>query len=173
MGNIVEFKNVYKSYGKKDVLTDLNVSIPKGKIIGLLGPNGSGKSTMIKLINGLLQPNKGEIKINGMKPSIKTKKIVSYLPERTYLNDWMKVKDILEGLKFEVVSNKNFDEKVVIFSNFPDEELQMMVSIAKVITENPIMAVVTETSKEWQFNYLVEHLLEEREWYRSMQGGKA
>ena len=45
--------------------------------------------------------------------------------------------------------------------------------IAKVITENPIMAVVTETSKEWQFNYLVEHLIEEREWYRSMQGGKA
>ena len=85
----------------------------------------------------------------------------------------MKVKDILEGLKFEVVSKKNFDEKVVIFSNFPDEELQMMVSIAKVITENPIMAVVTETSKEWQFNYLVEHLIEEREWYRSMQGGKA
>ena len=85
----------------------------------------------------------------------------------------MKVKDILEGLKFEVVSNKNFDEKVVIFSNFPDEELQMMVSIAKVITENPIMAVVTETSKEWQFNYLVEHLIEESEWDRSMQGGKA
>ena len=99
MGNIVEFKNVYKSYGKKDVLTDLNVSIPKGKIIGLLGPNGSGKSTMIKLINGLLQPNKGEIKINGMKPSIKTKKIVSYLPERTYLNDWMKVKDIIDFFK--------------------------------------------------------------------------
>ena len=95
MGNIVEFKNVYKSYGKKEVLIDLNVSIPKGKIIGLLGQNGSGKSTMIKLINGLLQPNKGEIKINGMKPSIKTKKIVSYLPERTYLNDWMKVKEMV------------------------------------------------------------------------------
>ncbi|MDZ4993611.1 DUF3783 domain-containing protein [Clostridium perfringens] len=85
----------------------------------------------------------------------------------------MKVKDILEGLKFEVVSNKNFDEKVLIFSNFPDEELQMMVSIAKVIAENPIMAVVTETSKEWQFNYLVEHLIEEREWHRKMQGGRA
>lgn len=85
----------------------------------------------------------------------------------------MKVKDILDGLKFEVVSNKNFDEKVIIFSNFPDEELQMMVSIAKVIAENPIMAVVTETSKEWQFNYLVEHLIEEREWHRNMQGGRA
>ena len=79
----------------------------------------------------------------------------------------------MASMKVKVVSKKNFDEKVVIFSNFPDEELQMMVSIAKVITENPIMAVVTETSKEWQFNYLVEHLIEEREWYRSMQGGKA
>lgn len=85
----------------------------------------------------------------------------------------MKVKDILDGLKFEVVSNKNFDEKVVIFSNFPDEELQMMVSISKVIAENPIMAVVTETSKDWQFNYLVEHLIEEREWHKKMQGGRS
>lgn len=85
----------------------------------------------------------------------------------------MKVQDILDGFRFEVVSNKNFDEKVVIFSNFPDEELQMMVSAVKLITENPIMAVVTETSKDWQFDYLVEHLIEEREWYRGMQGGKA
>ena len=59
MGNIVEFKNVYKSYGKKDVLTDLNVSIPKGKIIGLLGPNGSGKSTLLKCIYRTLKPNGG------------------------------------------------------------------------------------------------------------------
>lgn len=96
MSNIVELKNVYKSYGNKEVLKDVNLNIPKGKIIGLLGPNGSGKSTMIKLINGLLHPNSGEILIGGITPSIKTKDTVSYLPERTYLNDWMKVKDILE-----------------------------------------------------------------------------
>ena len=59
MGNIVEFKNVYKSYGKKEVLIDLNVSIPKGKIIGLLGPNGSGKSTLLKCIYRILKPNNG------------------------------------------------------------------------------------------------------------------
>ncbi|MGG5463246.1 DUF3783 domain-containing protein [Clostridium sp. B9] len=85
----------------------------------------------------------------------------------------MKVKDILDGLKFEVVSKNNFEEKVVIFNNFPDEEIREMVSIARVIAENPIMAVVTDTSKEWQFSYLVEHLIEEREWHRKMQGGKA
>lgn len=95
MENIVDLKNVYKSYGKKEVIKNMNLSIPKGKIVGLLGPNGSGKSTMIKLINGLLQPDKGTVEINGINPSIETKKIVSYLPERTYLNDWMKVKDIL------------------------------------------------------------------------------
>ena len=96
MENIVEFSDVYKQYSKKEVLKGVNLNIPKGKIVGLLGPNGSGKSTMIKLMNGLLQPDKGSIEINGMKPSKETKKIVSYLPERTYLNDWMKVKDILK-----------------------------------------------------------------------------
>lgn len=91
MDNIVEIKNVYKSYSKKEVINNMNLNIPKGKIVGLLGPNGSGKSTLIKLINGLLQPNSGDVLIDGIKPSIETKRIVSYLPERTYLNDWMKV----------------------------------------------------------------------------------
>ena len=95
MANIVEFKNVYKSYGDKDILKGIDLNIPKGKIVGLLGPNGSGKTTIIKLINNLLQVDEGSIEINGMKPSVETKKIISYLPEKTYLNDWMKVKDIL------------------------------------------------------------------------------
>ena len=99
MNSIVKFNDVSKSYGKKEVLKNINLEIPKGKIIGLLGPNGNGKSTMIKLINGLLSPNKGEILINGLRPSKQTKKVVSYLPERTYLNDWMKVSDIIKFFK--------------------------------------------------------------------------
>lgn len=95
MESVVEFRDVYKSYSNKDVLRGVDLNIPKGKIVGLLGPNGSGKTTMIKLMNGLLQPDKGSIEIKGSKPSIETKKVVSYLPEKTYLNDWMKVKDIL------------------------------------------------------------------------------
>ena len=99
MESIVKFNNVSKNYGKKEALKNINLEIPKGRIIGLLGPNGSGKSTMIKLINGLLTPNEGEILIKGIKPSKESKKIISYLPERTYLNDWMKVKDIIEFFK--------------------------------------------------------------------------
>ena len=73
----------------------MNITIPSGKIVGLLGPNGSGKSTMIKLINGLLEPTSGTVTINGNKPGIETKKIIAYLPERTYLNNWMTVEDLL------------------------------------------------------------------------------
>ena len=96
---LVEFKNVYKKYGNTDALKGIDIKIPKGKIVGLLGPNGSGKTTMIKIMNGLLTTTEGEVLINGMKPGIETKKIVSYLPERTYLNDWMKVKDIIDFFK--------------------------------------------------------------------------
>lgn len=97
--SIVEFRGVYKKYGKKEVFKDLNLKIPKGKIIGLLGPNGSGKTTMIKLINGLTQCDRGEVNINGVKPSIYTKDIISYLPDENYLNEDMKVNDVLKFFK--------------------------------------------------------------------------
>ena len=92
---ILECNNLVKSYGGKKALKGINLSIKRGRIVGLLGPNGSGKSTLIKLANGLLTPTSGEILIDGKVPGVETKKIVSYLPERTYLNDWMKVSDII------------------------------------------------------------------------------
>ncbi len=95
MGEILTLENVSKKYNKKEALKGINLNIPRGKIVGLLGPNGSGKSTMIKLINGLLEPTSGKILINGNAPGIETRKVISYLPERTYLNDWMKVRDLL------------------------------------------------------------------------------
>jgi ABC-2 type transport system ATP-binding protein len=93
---ILECKGLNKKYGSKIALLNVNLTINRGKIIGLLGPNGSGKTTLIKLANGILTPTSGEILIDGMKPGVNTKKIVSYLPERTYLSDWMKVSDVLE-----------------------------------------------------------------------------
>ncbi|KPJ23254.1 ABC transporter ATP-binding protein [Streptococcus phocae subsp. phocae] len=95
MTQLLQLHHVSKSYGKTLALDDLTLSIPPGKIVGLLGPNGSGKTTLIKLINGLLQPTKGEVIIDGYHPSVNTKKIVSYLPDTTYLNDNMKIKDAL------------------------------------------------------------------------------
>ncbi len=99
MSIILECKNLTKTFGTKKALDNVNLSIPRGRIIGLLGPNASGKSTFIKLCSGLLTPTKGEILIDDHKPGIETKKIVSYLPERSYLNDWMKVSDIIEFFK--------------------------------------------------------------------------
>lgn len=106
--SIVEFEGVYKKYGDKEVFKDLNINIPKGKIVGLLGPNGSGKTTMIKMINGLTRCDKGKVKINGLKPSVKTKEIISYLPDRNHLNEDMKVKEVL---KFFSDFYKDFDMK--------------------------------------------------------------
>ena len=95
MQSIVEFDNLTKEFGKKKALDQISLQIPKGRIIGLLGPNGSGKTTMMKLMNGLIQPSEGEVRIDGIKPGSESKKIVSYLPEKTYLNEWMKVRDII------------------------------------------------------------------------------
>lgn len=95
MKPILECSKVTKRYGNKTALDNISLSLERGKIIGLLGPNGSGKSTLIKLINGLLVPTEGNLLINGLLPGPETKKIVSYLPERTYLIPWMKVSDII------------------------------------------------------------------------------
>ncbi|WP_347351386.1 ABC transporter ATP-binding protein [Acetoanaerobium noterae] len=92
---LLEFSNITKKYGSKVALDNVSFNLEPGKIIGLLGPNGSGKSTILKLINGLLQPTEGEIKIMGNPPGIMSKSIISYLPERTYLNEWMKISDLI------------------------------------------------------------------------------
>lgn len=96
MTPILECNGLSKRYGTKEALKNINLIIQPGQIIGLLGPNGSGKTTLIKLINGLLQPSGGSILVNGMKPGLETKKIVSYLSDKNYLSDWMKVEDILQ-----------------------------------------------------------------------------
>ena len=96
MNELLTCTGLIKQYGSKTALDNLNLTLPRGRIIGLLGPNGSGKTTLIKLINGLLSPSAGHIYINGAEPSPETKKVVSYLPERTYFNSWMKVRDILD-----------------------------------------------------------------------------
>lgn len=96
MNELLTCTGLTKQYGSKAALDNLNLTLPRGRIIGLLGPNGSGKTTLIKLINGLLAPTAGQLYINGNEPGPDTKKVVSYLPERTYFNSWMKVNDILD-----------------------------------------------------------------------------
>ena len=94
--NILECKNLTKSYRKGvRVLDNLNLEIPAGKIVGLLGPNGCGKSTLIKLVSVLLQADSGEITVGGVPVGEQSKALISYLPERTYFNSWMKVEELI------------------------------------------------------------------------------
>lgn len=93
--DLVTCKNLDKSYGQKKILKDVNLTIESGKIYGLLGTNGSGKTTLIKLINGLLVPTKGEVLIKGENPGVESKKVISYLPERTYLPNEKRVKEVI------------------------------------------------------------------------------
>ena len=96
MDEILNCTGLTKKYGHLVALNGLDLSVKKGQIIGLLGPNGSGKTTLIKLIAGLLKQNSGELTVDGKKIGVETKKIVSYLPERTYIPNWMHVKDIIK-----------------------------------------------------------------------------
>lgn len=105
---IVSCNYLTKMYGDKMALADVNLKLGKGKIIGLLGPNGSGKTTLIKIINGLIQPSAGSVLIDGEKPGKYTKRVISYLPDRNFFADWMKVKDM-----FDIFEDfyDNFDRK--------------------------------------------------------------
>lgn len=96
---MIEFKQVTKKFGNIKALDNITVTYPEGKIIGLFGPNGSGKSTTLKMIASLNKPDKGELFINGVKPSIETRKYIAYLPEIDYLYSWMTVKDAINFMK--------------------------------------------------------------------------
>ena len=96
MTPILECKNLSKRYGQVPALEQVNLTLEPGKIVGLLGPNGSGKTTLIKLANGLLPWDSGELRIDGKAPGPDTKTMVSYLPERTYLSDWMTARQTLD-----------------------------------------------------------------------------
>lgn len=100
MNTILECKNLTKAYKKnRTALSQVNLTLQPGRIVGLLGPNGSGKTTFIKLAAGLLTPTEGEILVEGMAPGPATKAMVSYLPDRTYFHDFRRVNDLIQFFK--------------------------------------------------------------------------
>ncbi|MCX4365428.1 MAG: ABC transporter ATP-binding protein [Bacilli bacterium] len=124
---LVKCSNLCKSFDNKKILDNINLVIPRGKIIGLLGKNGMGKTTLLKLINDLLTPTNGEISINGEKPGINSKRIISYLPERTYLDKGMTISQIL---KFFEEFYEDFNKKKAL-KLLKDLDLDVNVKISK------------------------------------------
>lgn len=171
---ILETKNLTKNYGSTLGLSNLNLSLEGGKIIGLLGSNGSGKTTLIKMIAGILQPTSGTITINGLPVGTETKKIVSYLPERTYLNSWMRISDILDyfedfyadfdkttALRMLASLGVNETEKLKTLSKGTREKVQLVLVMsrkAKVYLLDEPIAGVDPVARE----FILETILSNR-----------
>lgn len=172
--NILECKNLNKSYIKNyPVLKDFNLTIPSGKIVGLLGPNGCGKSTLMKLICCLLQPDSGEILVNGLPVSEKTKALISYLPERTYFNNWMKVSQLVTffsefyedfdsetAYKLMKDLNINTDAKLKALSKGTKEKVQLILVMSRnaklYLLDEPI-AGVDPATREYILSTIVSN----------------
>lgn len=97
--SLVTCKDLSKTYGSTTALSHINLDIEEGHIIGLLGPNGSGKTTLIKILNGLLTPSAGEVYIKEAPVGTESKKVISYLPDHTYLGGGMAVNEIIDFFK--------------------------------------------------------------------------
>ena len=128
MSILAECRNLNKSYGNKQVLKDFTLEIESGRIIGLLGPNGSGKSTLIKILSGILNRNGGEVTIDGKQIGIETKKIVSYLPERTYIAESMRVREVMDFFEdfYEDFSRKTAEEMLQRLEINPEDKIKTL-----------------------------------------------
>ena len=153
MSEIVRCEHVTKRFGDKYALNDLSLTVDSGKIVGLLGPNGAGKTTMIKILNGLLTPTEGEVLIDGMKPGIQTKSMISYLPDVEYLYHWMTVeqivslfrdfyKDFREELAYEMLNRLGIDRKAKLKTLSKGNKEKM--SLILVMSRNARLYVLDE-----------------------------
>lgn len=178
---LLECKQLCKSYADKPVLKDINLKIPRGKIIGLLGKNGTGKSTLIKLINDLLTPTSGEILINGEKPGVNSKKIISYLPERTYLDKEMTVKQVMKyfeefyddfdkqkAVKLLRALDLDIDAKISKMSKGMQEKLQLILVMSRkaelYILDEPLGGVDPAT-REYILDTIIFNFNERSKYY--------
>ena len=144
MQSLIECHDLVKSFPGCQALRGINLQIPSGRIVGLLGPNGSGKSTLLKLCNGLLVPDSGQLLICGMVPGVETKKVVSYLPERTYLSDWMSVRQMIRFFEdfyedfeaaraYDMLSRLNINpsQRIKTMSKGTREEVQLILVMSR------------------------------------------
>lgn len=125
MEKVLMVNNLYKKIGNKKIIKDLNLTLNKGKVLGILGPNGKGKTTLLNIISGIKKATSGDVLIDGIKVSSETKKSVSFLQERNTLSNWMTIKDAVEFYKdFFQDFNEEKVKELLAFMNL-DEKLKI------------------------------------------------
>ncbi|MGQ7876483.1 ABC transporter ATP-binding protein [Bacillus sp. 1A] len=177
MTELLKIENLWKRYGLKAVIRELNIEITEGKIIGLVGDNGSGKTTLLKMIAGLQHPSEGSITIAGKKVGLETKEIVSFMSDKPVFDDWMTVKD---SLFFYRDFYKDFDiqkavdtiaefkipleEKVIALSKGMIEKLQIILTFsrkAKLYVLDEPLGGIDLVSREHVLNLILQFYRED------------
>lgn len=141
---LIECRGLCKRFSNTLALDNVDLEVGRGKIIGLLGPNGSGKTTLIKILNGLIKPTLGDVRIDGEEPGVHTKSIVSYLPDRTYFADWMTVNDVVKmfsefyrdfdmerALDMCAAMNIGISDRIRIMSKGTKEKVQLILVMSR------------------------------------------
>ncbi|MGE6550669.1 ABC transporter ATP-binding protein [Bacillus mycoides] len=177
MTELLKIENLWKRYGLKAVIRELNIEITEGKIVGLVGDNGSGKTTLLKMIAGLQHPSEGSIVINGKKVGLETKEIVSFMSDKPVFDDWMTVKD---SLFFYRDFYKDFDiqkavdtiaefkipleEKITALSKGMVEKLQIILTFsrkAKLYVLDEPLGGIDLVSREHVLNLILQFYRED------------
>lgn len=130
MENLINISSLYKSYGSKKVLNGIDFTAASGQIIGLLGPNGCGKTTLLKIMTGLIRDYSGTVKIDNEEPGPYTKSIVAYLPEKSYLPDWMRPTEALSYFN-DFYSDFDLEKAKDMLSKFGIDTKQRLKTMSK------------------------------------------
>ncbi len=137
---IIEVQSLTKAYGNQIVLNDLSFSLPQGEIIGLFGPNGCGKTTLMKILTGLIHDYKGTVTVGGAKPGAKTKAITAYLPEQTFVHDWMRNIDAINYFN-DFFSDFDKNKALEMLKRFSLPEKQKTKTMSKGMQEKLLLSL--------------------------------
>jgi ABC-2 type transport system ATP-binding protein len=165
---------VTKQYGQKYALQQLNLTIPSGRVVGILGPNGSGKSTLFRLLTGLTRQDRGEVTVFGKRPGWKTNRDIAYLPDRArwypdhtvkqafqWAENFLPGFDRVEAEQLAAFMKVDLDMRVGGMSRGQEARLMLILCIARqvplIILDEPFSGIDV-VSRERIIDGLIDHM---------------